>query len=68
MNKYILKLLPGLFVCIICLGGLSSCSHTVYVRQQGQTYHDYEAIKHDKVENATKRPKMKKRKSNLRNN
>jgi hypothetical protein len=67
MNKYILKLLLGVFVSIFCMAGLSSCSHTVYVRQQGQTYHDYEANKHDKVVNATKRPKMKKRKSKLRN-
>ncbi len=66
MNKYILKLLTGLFVCFFCTAGLSSCSHTVYVRQQGQTYHDYEAITHDKVVNKTRRPKMKKRKSKLR--
>lgn len=67
MSKYIVKLVGGVFVCIFCLGSLGSCSHTVYVRQQGQTYHDYEAIKHDKVVNKTKRPKMKKRKSKLRN-
>lgn len=66
MNKYILKLLLGVIVSIFCLAGLSSCGHTVYVRQQGQTYHDYEAIKHDKVVNKTKRPKMKNRKSKLR--
>lgn len=67
MSKYIVKLVGGVFVCTICLASFSSCSQAVYVRQQGQTYHDYEAIKHDKVVNKTRRPKMKKRKSKLRN-
>ena len=66
MNKYILKLLLSLFVCSIISFSLSSCGRTVYVRQQGQTYHDYEAMKHDKVVNKTKRPKMKQKKNKLR--
>ena len=67
MNKYILKLLLGVFVCCIVSFSTSSCSRTVYVRQQGQTYHDYEAMKHHKVVNKTKRPAMKQRKNKLRN-
>jgi hypothetical protein len=48
---------------LLCLVGtfilLSSCSQTVYVRQNGTTYNDYEAIKHSKVVNKTKRPKVR---------
>jgi hypothetical protein len=56
MNKLCkrLILLSGLFLMV--LGG---CSETVYVRQQGQTYNDYKAMRHDKVVNKTKRPKVR---------
>jgi hypothetical protein len=38
----------------------SGCTKTVYVRQNGQTYNDYEAIKHDRIEKVDARPKQKK--------
>lgn len=59
MNKYIVKLLLGVFVCSI---GLSSCSHTAYVTQQQQSFHDYKAMKHEKIVNKTKRPKVNRNK------
>lgn len=42
-----------------------SCSKTVYVRQNGTTYNDYEAIKHKKVvKKNTKKPKTYVRQQN----
>lgn len=38
---------------------LSACTKTVYVRQNGRTYNDYEAMKNDKIIDATKRPKVR---------
>ncbi len=56
MNSHILKLLLGLFVCAILLPG---CSHTAYVYQQQQSFHDYKAMKHEKIVNKTKKPKIR---------
>lgn len=42
-----------------------SCSKTVYVRQNGTTYNDYEAMKSKRVERKdTKKPKTYVRKQN----
>lgn len=42
-----------------------SCSKTVYVRQNGTTYNDYEAMKHKRVEKKdTKKPKTYVRQQN----
>ena len=56
MNSYIIKLLLGLFVCTIFLAG---CSHTAYVYQQQQTFNDYKAMKHEKIVNKTKKPRIR---------
>jgi uncharacterized protein YceK len=56
MNKHILKLFLVIFVLSITFSG---CSHTVYVTQQQQSFHDHKAMKHDKIVNKTKKPKVK---------
>lgn len=56
MNKHILKLLVLSFVLSI---GFSACSRTVYVNQQQQSFHDHKVMKHDKIVNKTKKPKIK---------
>lgn len=57
MNK--LTRTAGLLCLVVTLVFSSSCSKTVYVRQNGTTYNDYEAVKHAKVINKTKRPKVR---------
>lgn len=58
MNKSCKRLILGFSVAGALL---SSCSETVYVTQQGQTYNDYKAVKHEKVVNKTKKPKVRSR-------
>ena len=42
---------------------LQSCTKTVYVHQQQQSYNDYKAHKYKKVKNKTKWPNRKKKKN-----
>lgn len=56
MSKYSIKLFLLIFVCSI---GMNGCGRTVYVRQQQQTYHDYKAIKHNKIVNKTRKPRTR---------
>ncbi len=56
MNKSCKRLIIGLSVACTLLSG---CSETVYVTQQRQTFNDYKAMKHDKVVNKTKKPKVR---------
>lgn len=46
------------------VGPLQSCTKTVYVHQQQQSYNDYKAHKYKKVKNKTKWPNRKKKKKN----
>lgn len=54
MITHMVKLLLALFVFGTVISG---CSHTVYVTQQQQTFHDHEAMKHKTIVNKTKKPK-----------
>lgn len=62
--KRAFKQYPVVFFILSLLAALvhTGCSQTVYVRQNGQTYHDYEAIKHERIEKKESRPKTKKHK------
>ncbi|AHM60619.1 hypothetical protein D770_11810 [Flammeovirgaceae bacterium 311] len=58
MNKLYRRLILILGLAGTVLAG-NSCSETVYVTQQRQTFNDYKAMKHDKVVNKTRRPKVR---------
>ncbi len=49
----------SLLISAVLFLGLSSCTETVYVRQNGTYYNDWEAVNHYRVTSANRSKKVK---------